>query len=206
MTSSNLPPRVERGGAGGLVVAAVALALALVGCGGQDTTASSVCAYSYSAWGACQVDGTQTRAVTSSSPDGCTGTPVLSQSCTSTPSGSTCTSFTYSAWGACQAGGTQTRTVTSSSPDGCTGGSPVLTQSCTYVAPNPVTFDDVVTSCTACHGLTSNNTTFGSGGYTITGRTSAQWLTTVNGMVNRGATLAAGTTAQNYADYLAGVP
>ncbi len=93
--------------------------------------------FTYSDWGACQPDGTQTRTVISSSPAGCTGgTPVLSQTCTYVPPPSTCTSFTYSDWGACQPDGTQTRTVVSSSPTGCTGGSPVLTQSCTYVPPS----------------------------------------------------------------------
>jgi len=48
----------------------------------------------------------------------------------------TCTFFTYSAWGACQSDNTQTRTVTSSSPSGCTGGTPILTQSCTFVRAN----------------------------------------------------------------------
>jgi hypothetical protein len=47
----------------------------------------------------------------------------------------TCTSFTYSAWSACDSSGTQTETVVSSSPSGCAGGSPVLSQSCTYVPP-----------------------------------------------------------------------
>ncbi len=52
------------------------------------------------------------------------------------PGGSTtCTSFTYSAFGACQSNNTQTRTVLTSSPTGCTGGTPVLTQACTYVPP-----------------------------------------------------------------------
>jgi hypothetical protein len=84
--------------------------------------------FTYSAWGACQADGTQTRTVVSSSPAGCVGgSPVLSQSCTPT-----CTSFTYSAWGSCQPDDTQTRTVVSSSPAGCAGGTPVLSQSCTY--------------------------------------------------------------------------
>ena len=46
-----------------------------------------------------------------------------------------CTSFAYSAWGTCQSDGTQTRTMTSSSPAGCTGGTPVLSQTCTYVPP-----------------------------------------------------------------------
>ena len=43
------------------------------------------CTYSYSAWSACQSNSTQTRTMTASSPTGCTGTPVLSQSCTYTP-------------------------------------------------------------------------------------------------------------------------
>jgi hypothetical protein len=115
----------------------------------------------------------------------------------------TCTSFTYSAWGACQSNGTQTRTLVSSSPAGCSGGSPVLTQACTYVAPNPVTTANIVSSCTVCHGLTSNTTVFKSGGYTVSGRSASQWLSTVNNMVGMGASLAAGTTAQNYADFLA---
>jgi hypothetical protein len=99
--------------------------------------ATATCtSFTYSAWGTCQSNGTQTRTVTSSSPTGCTGgTPVLSQSCTYVPPVTTCTSFTYSAWGACQSNNTQTRTVTSSSPSGCTGGSPVLSQTCTYTPP-----------------------------------------------------------------------
>jgi hypothetical protein len=69
-----------------------------------------------------------------------------------------------------------------------------------------VTQANVVASCTGCHGLTSNTTVFKTGGYSISGRSSAQWLMTVNSMVMLGAQLAPGTTAQNYADYLAGVP
>jgi hypothetical protein len=57
-----------------------------------------------------------------------------------------------------------------------------------------------------CHGLTSNNTVFKAGGYSKSGATSAQWLSTVNSMVGMGATLAPGTTAQNYADFLANAP
>lgn len=166
-------------------------------------TPPSCTSFTYSSWGACQPDGTQTRTVIGSSPAGCTGgTPVLSQSCPYTAPACT---YTYSAWGACQPNGTQTRTVTSSSPAGCTG-TPTLSQSCPYTAPNPVTFQNVVSSCTGCHGLTSNTTVFRAGGYSITGRSAAQWLTTVNNMVGLGATLAPGTTAQNYADYLANAP
>ncbi len=43
---------------------------------------STACAYTYDAWSACQSDGTQTRNMLTSSPAGCTGTPVLSQPCT----------------------------------------------------------------------------------------------------------------------------
>jgi len=43
------------------------------------------CTYVYSDWGDCQPDNTQTRTVLSSSPVGCVGTPVTSQSCTYVP-------------------------------------------------------------------------------------------------------------------------
>ena len=39
------------------------------------------CTYTYSDWSACQPNNTQTRTVISSSPPGCGGTPVLTQSC-----------------------------------------------------------------------------------------------------------------------------
>ena len=226
----------------------------------------AACTYTYSPWSACS-GGTQTRTVASATPAGCTGTPVLSQSCTVTPPPPTaCTSWTTGAWtpAVCDATQTQTRTVTTT-PAGCTGTPttpmPATTQSCTYVPPpvactgwttgpltpaicpasgqqtqtvtavpagctgtppgtkppttvsctpppppNPVTSANIVSSCTGCHGLTSNTTVFKSGGYTVTGRASAQWLSTVNSMVSMGASLAPGTTAQNYADYLANVP
>ena len=44
-----------------------------------------------------------------------------------------CTSFTYSSWGSCQSNNTQTRTVTGSTPSSCEGGTPVTSESCTYV-------------------------------------------------------------------------
>jgi hypothetical protein len=40
------------------------------------------CIYTYTEWSECQPDDTQTREVISSSPEGCIGTPVLTQSCT----------------------------------------------------------------------------------------------------------------------------
>jgi hypothetical protein len=49
----------------------------------------ATCVYTYSAWGTCQSNGTQTRTVVSAMPFGCTGTPILSQSCTPTPVGGT---------------------------------------------------------------------------------------------------------------------
>jgi hypothetical protein len=93
------------------------------------------CAYVYSAWSACGPDGIQTRTVLSSSPSGCVGAPVLTQSCVYMPP-PPC-SYTYSAWSACWQDGTQTRSVLTSSPDGCSG-TPVLIQTCVYTPPpNP---------------------------------------------------------------------
>lgn len=44
------------------------------------------CAYTYSGWGECQSNGTQTRSLISALPIGCTGTPLpLTQSCTYVP-------------------------------------------------------------------------------------------------------------------------
>ena len=99
------------------------------------------CSYTLGAWSACQANGTQTRTVTSF-PAGCTGTtPASSQSCTYVPPPVTCSSFTYTAFtpDVCPASGQQTRTVATSSPAGCTGGSPILTQTCTPPPPPPVT-------------------------------------------------------------------
>jgi hypothetical protein len=45
-----------------------------------------------------------------------------------------------------------------------------------------------------------------SGGYSKSGASSATWLNTVNNMVGLGASLAPGTTAQNYADALSAAP
>ncbi len=54
--------------------------------GASTLPTGGVCAtFTYSAWGACQADGTQTRTVLSSSPAGCTGgTPATTQACTYT--------------------------------------------------------------------------------------------------------------------------
>jgi len=98
--------------------------------GVATTCGGTACTYAYGEWTAC-VNGNQTRAVTSATPAGCTGTPVTSQTCTAPTVA--CTGYGYSAWGAC-VGGTQTRTVTSATPAGCTDRTttpPVLSQSCT---------------------------------------------------------------------------
>ncbi|PIP03187.1 MAG: hypothetical protein COX54_04540, partial [Candidatus Yonathbacteria bacterium CG23_combo_of_CG06-09_8_20_14_all_46_18] len=48
--------------------------------------ATQCTAFTYSSWGTCQPDGTQTRTVLTSSPSGCTGgSPITTQSCTYTP-------------------------------------------------------------------------------------------------------------------------
>jgi mono/diheme cytochrome c family protein len=121
----------NRGGMGSLStltadqVAAIATALATT-TPPQPTACTS---FTYSAWGACQSNNTQTRTQLTASPAGCTGgTPVLSQACTYVPPVTACTSFTYSAWGTCQSNSTQTRTQLTASPAGCTGGTPVLSQ------------------------------------------------------------------------------
>jgi len=99
-------------------------------------SASITCtAFTYSAWGSCQSNNTQSRTVVTYSPSGCTGgSPVLSQTCVYTPPA--CTAFTYSAWGSCQSNNTQSRTIVTFLPAGCIGGSPILTNSCTYTVPS----------------------------------------------------------------------
>jgi hypothetical protein len=110
------------------------------------------CVYTYSNWGVCQSNGTQTRTILSTAPAGCVGTPLsLTESCTNVPP--TCSSFTYSAWGSCQSNNTQTRTVLTSTPTGCTGGLPNTSQSCTYVPPTCSSF-----TYSAWGSCQSNNT------------------------------------------------
>jgi hypothetical protein len=107
--------------------------------GPGTTPPTSTCTYTYGAWGACQSSNSQTRTLASTTPAGCTGSPVLGQACNYLPPASACTSFTYSAYGTCQSSNTQTRTVLTSSPASCTGGSPITSQACTYVPPAPAT-------------------------------------------------------------------
>src|SRR5205085_1689034 len=70
------------------------------------------------------------RTVISSTPPGCTGTPVVTQSCTYAPA---CV-YQYGNFGAC-VGGLQSRVVISATPAGCVG-TPLLTQSCSGNLPS----------------------------------------------------------------------
>jgi hypothetical protein len=51
-----------------------------------------------------------------------------------------------------------------------------------------------------------NTTVLKTGGYTVVGRSANNWLSTVDSMMGMGATLAAGTSDQDYANFLAGLP
>ncbi|MBI5069247.1 MAG: cytochrome c [Deltaproteobacteria bacterium] len=109
-------------------------------------------AFSYSGYGPCQPDGTQTRTVVSSSPEGCAGgSPLLTQACTYVPPVVVCTAFTYSDYGPCL-DGRQTRTVLTSLPPGCTGGSPDVSRAC-QVVPPPIDGAALYAQyCYGCHG------------------------------------------------------
>lgn len=102
--------------------------------GGGGTTPPPTCSYTYSPWSACQPGNFQTRTVVSSSPFGCTGSPLLTQSCRYVAPPTAC-AYTYSEWSACQPNGTQSRSVISVGPTGCTGLPAPLTQTCTYSTP-----------------------------------------------------------------------
>ncbi len=64
-----------------------------------------------------------------------TATNTTTNTSITTTTVSACNFFSYSDWSSCQTDGTKTRTVLYSYPSGCTGGSPVLSQTCTYVVP-----------------------------------------------------------------------
>ena len=86
------------------------------------------------------------------------GTSNASATITVTPP-PTCATFTYSAWSACQSNNTQSRTTTASSPQGCTGGTPLLTQSCTYVPPTTPTQTTCTTFTYSAWGTCQSNNT-----------------------------------------------
>lgn len=98
---------------------------------GAITVLNSLCTnFSYSDWGGCQPDGTQTRTLASSLPSGCKGgNPVLVKACGD--ENKTC-AFEYSEWGACRSNNTQKRKIVSGIPDGCKGGTPSIEQTCVF--------------------------------------------------------------------------
>jgi len=100
----------------------------------SNTTCTS---FTYTPYGPCQPNGTQTRQLSSSSPSGCSGgnPSDLTASCLYVPPALQCSSFTYTDWSNCQSNGTQFRSVVSSFPVGCSGGSPDLVQNCTVCQP-----------------------------------------------------------------------
>ena len=123
--------------------------LSLVSCSSSSNeeampTGPTNCTYTYSEWSAC-ANGKQTRTVTGTTPDGCTGTPILEQTCEM----GACT-YTYSEWSACSSG-KQTRTVTKAEPEGCAG-TPVLEQACEVVnlPPSAVTFTGATLAVVPC--------------------------------------------------------
>jgi mono/diheme cytochrome c family protein len=142
----------------GLSAADVAnVAAALAGSTTPLPTPVTCTSFTYDAWtpAVCPSSGQQARTVATSTPAGCTGgSPLVTQPCTYVPPPpATCTSFTYNTWtpAVCPASGQQTRTVATSSPTGCTGGSPLVTQSCTYVP--PIDGAALYTQyCSRCHG------------------------------------------------------
>ncbi len=71
--------------AGGAALAATLAALALAGCSSGSSAPAPACQYTYSAWSECSPAGSQTRTVASATPDGCAGTPALTQACTWAP-------------------------------------------------------------------------------------------------------------------------
>jgi mono/diheme cytochrome c family protein len=123
-----------------------AIATALAG-GGVTPPTPAACAYTYSAWATCQSNGTQLRTVQTTTPSGCSGTPVLTQSCAYVPPTPTACAYTYSVWSACQSTNTQSRNLQTTTPAGCSG-TPVLTQACIYTPPQP-------TACTYTYSVWS---------------------------------------------------
>ena len=96
--------------------------------------------WTYSDWSSCSSGGNQTRSINSSSPNSCTGgSPILNQSCTYVPPVPVCTSSDWSCsnWDTCSQNSNQSRSCDKIS--NCQGGvsSPIISQSCTYVAPIP---------------------------------------------------------------------
>ena len=103
----------------------------------SSTTSSTapICAYTYSPWGMCQSNGTQTRSALSKTPSNCVGDPYVSQFCTYSAgaNGNTTTApvcaFSYTPWSSCSSAGLETRSVISRTPSNCVG-TPDVSRSC----------------------------------------------------------------------------
>ena len=151
------------------------------------TPPPAACTYTYATWGACQSNNTQSRNLLTSTPAGCTGTPVLTQSCTYVPPSPSACTYTYDAWGACQSNNTQTRNLLTSTPTGCTG-TPALSQSCTYVPPVIDGAALYAGNCSSCHGALATSSK--------QGRTAAQIQSAINGNTGGMGSLSSLSTAQ----------
>jgi len=68
----------------GLIICFSFLLASCGGGGGEGPVTPVVCTYTYSEWGACQSDNTQTRTVISALPNECAGNPIISQTCPET--------------------------------------------------------------------------------------------------------------------------
>ena len=67
-----------------------------------------------------------------------------------------CDDFNYSDWGDCSAQGNQTRTKLTQGPADCEGGTPILSQSCTYVPTCTISnWQDTNTECQSNNELTT---------------------------------------------------
>ena len=93
---------------------------------GDGITCTEKCTYTYTDYSDCKENNSKTRIADGKSPDGCSGTPVLTEACTYTPPAC---EFTYSKWSECQSDGYRYRWEESRSPEGCVG-EPVEEESC----------------------------------------------------------------------------
>ena len=154
----------------------------------------------YSGWGTC-TNGNDNE--NNSNVDTRQVAPGMPASLCHSPAHQPAASFTYSAWGTCQSNSTQTRTVSTSSPSGCTGGTPVrVTILHLHAAFNAYagSGDNVMHKVPRSY---REHDRVKSGGYKVSGRTASAWVSAITGM---GATLASGTTLQDYGNFLAALP
>lgn len=122
------------------------------------TTTSVTCSYETSEWSKCSQTGIMTRTV-KAIPIGCIpdtdNLPDKEKTCTYVPeTTATACTYTYSSWSDCNIYGKRTRTIASRTPSGCIDMStPILSESCTYVAPTTTTrttSSETTATSTAC--------------------------------------------------------